>query len=144
MSLPSSYIQVLLCLLPMPRQRRIRKHCSSSGASLSSLIIAAMRVRPRSIRSFALYWYPVPFFHELTRGAGIHTLGITLLNEPLCLYRTNDGNAACVLYFCPHHSICVKSPRRTTWSASIADGSTVPIASAFTSYRLHQPLRLLC
>ncbi|CAF1257211.1 unnamed protein product [Rotaria magnacalcarata] len=51
----------------------------------------------------SLYWYPVAFSHELPFGSR-QPLGFHLLNEPLCLYRTNDGEVVCVLDICPHRS----------------------------------------
>ncbi|CAF0766993.1 unnamed protein product [Rotaria sp. Silwood1] len=49
------------------------------------------------------YWYPVAFSHEISCGSG-RPFGFLLLNEPLCLYRTNDGQVVCVLDVCPHRS----------------------------------------
>jgi len=51
----------------------------------------------------SLYWYPVAFSHEVNSGSG-RPYGFHLLNEPLCLYRTNDGDVVCVLDLCPHRS----------------------------------------
>ena len=52
----------------------------------------------------SLYWYPVAFSHEVISGPGSRPFGFILLNEPLCLYRRNDGEVVCVLDLCPHRS----------------------------------------
>jgi phenylpropionate dioxygenase-like ring-hydroxylating dioxygenase large terminal subunit len=51
----------------------------------------------------SLYWYPVAFSHEIFCGSG-RPFGFSLLNEPMCLYRRNDGQIICVLDVCPHRS----------------------------------------
>jgi phenylpropionate dioxygenase-like ring-hydroxylating dioxygenase large terminal subunit len=51
----------------------------------------------------SLYWYPVAFSHDVTCESR-RPFGFYLLNEPLCLYRTNDGDVVCVLDLCPHRS----------------------------------------
>lgn len=51
----------------------------------------------------SLYWYPVAFSHEVTVESK-KPFACSLLNEPLCLYRTKNGDVVCVLDLCPHRS----------------------------------------
>lgn len=47
------------------------------------------------------YWFPLSFSNELPPGK---LVAISLLNEPLVLYRDAKGVATCVLDRCPHRS----------------------------------------
>ena len=76
-------------------RRRIQSHpatCSSSSPTFQ-----------HDPLDHSLYWYPVAFSHEVNGSLG-RPYGFQLLNEPLCLYRTNDGQVVCVLDLCPHRS----------------------------------------
>jgi phenylpropionate dioxygenase-like ring-hydroxylating dioxygenase large terminal subunit len=76
-------------------RRRIQPYQPSTSQSLSTFQYDPL--------DHSLYWYPVAFSHEINCGSG-RPLGFHLLNEPLCLYRTNDGQVVCVLDLCPHRS----------------------------------------
>ena len=47
------------------------------------------------------HWYPVEFSKEVTHEK---QKGFTLLNEPLVLYRAEDGTIQCAQDKCPHRS----------------------------------------
>jgi hypothetical protein len=45
----------------------------------------------------------VSFSYEISCGSG-RSFAFHLFNEPLCLYRTNDGGVVYLLDLCPHRS----------------------------------------
>ena len=74
---------------------RIQSYSSQKASSVSSSSYDPL--------DHSLYWYPVAFSHEITCDSG-RPFGFYLLNIPLCLHRTNDGQITCVLDLCPHRS----------------------------------------
>ncbi|CAF4631081.1 unnamed protein product [Rotaria sp. Silwood2] len=76
-------------------RRRIQSYSSTKSSSLS--------ISSYDPLDHSLYWYPVAFSHEIQCGSG-RPFGFYLLNQPLCLYRRNDGEVVCVLDACPHRS----------------------------------------
>lgn len=75
-------------------RRRIQTYQSSASHSSSF---------PNDPLDHSLYWYPVAFSKEIPYGSR-RPFAFHLLNEPLCLYRRNDGEVICVLDLCPHRS----------------------------------------
>ncbi|UJR10762.1 hypothetical protein I4U23_014950 [Adineta vaga] len=73
---------------------RVQSHISKTTTSVSFVYDPL---------DHSLYWYPVAFSHEIPCGSR-RPFGFHLLNEPLCLYRRNDGDIICVLDLCPHRS----------------------------------------
>ena len=102
----TTIVVTLLSCLVLQQYRRVKKrdatrsriqsHPSTSSPSMST----SFDYDPLD---HSLYWYPVAFSHEITCGSG-RPFGFYLLNEPLCLYRRNDGQIICVLDLCPHRS----------------------------------------
>jgi nitrite reductase/ring-hydroxylating ferredoxin subunit len=97
-------IGVFSCLV-LRQYRRVQKR---DAARLRIQSYQSAKSQPLSTYQYdpldhSLYWYPVAFSHEISVGSR-HPFGFYLLNEPMCLYRTNDGQIVCVLDLCPHRS----------------------------------------
>jgi phenylpropionate dioxygenase-like ring-hydroxylating dioxygenase large terminal subunit len=100
----TAFIGLFSCLV-LRQYRRVQKRDTSrrriqTHQSTTTLSSSTFQCDPLD---HSLYWYPVAFSHEINCGVG-RPFGFYLLNEPLCLYRTNDGQVVCVLDLCPHRS----------------------------------------
>ncbi|CAF1072004.1 unnamed protein product [Adineta ricciae] len=98
-----SHIRELHSIRLSPRYRRVKKRDTARDrvqTHTSKTTISSKELDPLD---HSLYWYPVAFSREVPCGSN-RPFGFYLLNEPLCLYRRNDGELICVLDLCPHRS----------------------------------------
>ncbi|CAF0820213.1 unnamed protein product [Rotaria sordida] len=105
LSLATTVIIGLFSCLVLRQYNRVKKRDTArcriqSYSSTKPLSLSTSTYDPLD---HSLYWYPVAFSHEIPCGSS-RPFGFYLLNEPLCLYRTNDGQIVCVLDVCPHRS----------------------------------------
>jgi phenylpropionate dioxygenase-like ring-hydroxylating dioxygenase large terminal subunit len=108
LSLSTSVVIGLFSCLVLRQYRRVQKRDATrrriqNYGPASSKSSSSTSTYPCDPLDHSLYWYPVAFSNEINSGSG-RPFGFYLLNEPLCLYRTNDGQVVCVLDLCPHRS----------------------------------------
>ena len=98
----SVLLGVVSCLV-LRQYRRVQKRDAIRRRIQSYRSSSAPSTFPTDPLDHSLYWYPVAFSREVNSESG-KPFGFSLLNEPLCLYRTKGDDVVCVLDLCPHRS----------------------------------------
>ena len=102
-ALSVSVLVVFVSCLFVRQYRRVQKRDATRRRVQSYRSSSPPTTFPTDPFDHSLYWYPVAFSHEVNSGSG-KPFGFSLLNEPLCLYRTKEGDVVCVFDLCPHRS----------------------------------------